>query len=218
MSTDGTSRPARGSLRLLSWAGTLLVRLLAATWRVRVLHGEHLLALRAARQPFLFTCWHGHMLPLLWHHRRQGIALLVSEHRDGELITRIAVSLGFRAVRGSTSRSGGRALLAIIHDLTRGGEVAITPDGPRGPAGQFAPGAVIAAQRSGAPILPIAAGASRSWRLASWDRFLIPKPFALVTIAYGQPIRVKAATPRDAVTEAPRFQRVLEETTALADA
>lgn len=211
----------RATERTRSWTivlGSLLLRLLARTWRYQVREERFIQELRARRQPFLFACRHGQMLPLLWRHRHEGIALLVSEHRDGELIARIAESLGFRSVRGSTSRGGGRALLAIIHDLERGGVVAITPDGPRGPPGSFAPGVVIAAQRSGVPILPIAAAARRAWRLRSWDAFLIPKPFARVVVAYGEPRRVRAPSARQAVEEAPEFQALLDSVVARADA
>jgi lysophospholipid acyltransferase (LPLAT)-like uncharacterized protein len=105
-----------------------------------------------------------------------------------------------------------------VRELQAGHEVAITPDGPKGPAGKFAPGALIAAQRSGSYILPVAASASRSWRLKSWDRFMIPKPFARVTVVYGPPTKVLATNPRAAVEEAPRFERLLSDAVGLAGA
>jgi lysophospholipid acyltransferase (LPLAT)-like uncharacterized protein len=94
--------------------------------------------------------------------------------------------------------------------------VAVTPDGPRGPARSYAPGALIAAQRAGAPIVPIAAHADSAWKLSSWDNFLIPKPFARVTVAYGEPTRVSSETSRAAAAEAPSFQKLMEETERLA--
>ena len=105
----------------------------------------------------IFTLWHGELLPLLWHHRAQDIAVVISEHRDGEIIARIAESLGYATVRGSTSRGGGRALIGLMRALEEGRDGAVTPDGPRGPAHVFAPGAAIAAQRTGAPLVPIRA-------------------------------------------------------------
>ena len=104
------------------------------------------------------------------------------------------------------------ALLALAKELREGREVAVTPDGPRGPARSYAPGALIAAQRTGAPILPIAAHADSAWRLSSWDNFMIPKPFAKITIAYGEPTRVSVESSRDAAAEAPEFQKLMEET------
>lgn len=196
---------------LAARAGAVLVRLLASTWRVRVRGGDGLAALRAARRPFVFAFWHGQILPLLSHHRNQDIAMLVSAHRDGEIVARIGMALGYRTVRGSTSRGAGRALLSLVRELERGKEVTVSPDGPRGPARQFAPGALIAAQRTGAAILPVAAHAARAWRLRSWDGFMIPKPFTRLTVAYGPPAYVDAATARDAALETDRFGRLIDD-------
>ena len=196
-------------LRWITRAGYHAIRAIARTWRIRVVHREPLDALRAAGAPVAFAFWHGQMLPLLYQHRDEGVAILISSHRDGEIITRIAHRFGFRSVRGSTSRGGGRALLGLVRELESGGEVAVTPDGPRGPAEKFAPGALIAAQRSSAWIIPVAAVANRAWRLRSWDRFLVPKPFARVTVAYGEPTQVLAKTARDAELEAGRFEALL---------
>ena len=207
--------PRRGkrdrALAVLVPLGAIVVRLLAWTWRIRVVNPEAIESLRRAKAPYVFACLHGQMLPLLWVHRGQGIAILVSEHRDGEIITRIARTIGFNAVRGSSSRGGGRALLGLVAELQRGNVVAVTPDGPRGPAGSFAPGALVAAQRAGVPVLTVGAHTTRAWTLKSWDRFMIPKPFARIGVAYGGPAMVAGASPRDASTEVPRFQGLLEE-------
>jgi lysophospholipid acyltransferase (LPLAT)-like uncharacterized protein len=103
-------------------------------------------------------------------------------------------------------------LISIIRELEAGREVAITPDGPKGPARKYAPGALIAAQRSGAAILPVVAVADRAWHLKSWDRFMIPKPFARITVAYGDPAKVLAKTPRAASEEGPRFEALMSDT------
>lgn len=203
-------------MRRLVFLGGGVLRALAGTWRVRVVGGEHIAKLRQARQPFVFACWHGELLPLIWHHRRQGVAVLVSEHRDGELIARVAAGLGFSTVRGSTTRGGGRALLALSRLLQEGREVAVTPDGPRGPARTYAPGALVAAQRAGAPVLIVSMSVDRAWRLRSWDRFVIPKPFARITVAYGEPVWVTGATPREAAAETDRFTALHEAVSRLA--
>jgi lysophospholipid acyltransferase (LPLAT)-like uncharacterized protein len=209
----GAARGKRDrALALIVPLGAIVLRLLAWTWRVRVVNPEAVAGLRAANAPYVFACWHGQMLPLLWAHRGQGIAILVSEHRDGEIITRVARTIGFNAVRGSTSRGAGRALLGLVAELQRGNVVAVTPDGPRGPAGAFAPGALVAAQRAAVPVLTVGAHASAAWHLKSWDRFMIPKPFARVNVAYGGPERVAGDGPRDAAAEVPRFQALLEQT------
>lgn len=190
-------------------AGICLIRILGWTWRYRVRDDEGLRRLRASRRPFIFALWHGQLLPLLYHHRDQGVTVLISEHGDGEIIARIARHFGFRTVRGSTSRGAARALLELVREVKAGNELAITPDGPRGPALSFAPGTLIVAQRSGAPILPIVVGVPFAWRLRSWDRFLIPKPFARITVAYGDPIEIDAATAREATGTAERVREAI---------
>jgi hypothetical protein len=144
-----------------------------------------------ARRPHVFLLWHEVLLPLLWHHRRQDIAIVVSENRDGQYLADFALALGYRAVRGSSSRGAARALLGAVRELQSGRAVAFTPDGPRGPRRELKPGVVAAAQRGGGVIVPIHARADRAWRLDSWDRFLIPKPAARITVTYGRPFEVE---------------------------
>jgi lysophospholipid acyltransferase (LPLAT)-like uncharacterized protein len=193
-------------------AGGTALRVLAATWRYRVLGGETILRLRNEGTPILFTLWHGEMLPLLWHHRDEGVAVLVSEHKDGEIIARVLTWMGYALIRGSTSRGAGRALLGVVRTLRSGKDVAITPDGPRGPRHKFAPGAVVAANRAIAPIVPTVAHVDRFWQLSSWDGFMIPKPFARITVAYGPATLISAASPREAATEAATLERLMDET------
>jgi lysophospholipid acyltransferase (LPLAT)-like uncharacterized protein len=163
-----------------------LLGALARTWRVEVVGGEHLVAARS-RGAFVFALWHHTLVPLLWWHRAQEVTLLVSRHADGGLVADAAAALGYRVVRGSTSRGGAAALRSLLRALGRGRAAAVTPDGPRGPAGVVKPGVVAAAHRAGAPILPVTATADRTWRARSWDRLAIPRPFARVRVAYGQP-------------------------------
>jgi lysophospholipid acyltransferase (LPLAT)-like uncharacterized protein len=141
-------------------------------------------------KPVVFTLWHGRLLPCTYHHRHQGVVTLVSLHRDGEYITRAVRRWGYTAVRGSTSRGGLEALRELIRHVKQGRSLAITPDGPRGPREKMKPGPVIIAQRTGAPIIPVASAASRGWFFGGWDRFLIPQPFARCQIAYGEPVFV----------------------------
>ncbi len=210
--TESLSASSRAMLLL----GRGFLHALARTWRIRVLNEAYLHNLRRSDRAFIFSLWHGQMLPLLWHHRGQGVAILISEHRDGELIARAAASLGYGLIRGSTTRGADRALISLVRELKSGHEVAITPDGPRGPSQSFAPGALVAAQRSDSFILPVAASADRAWRLRSWDRFIIPKPFARVTIAYATPTKVAATSSRAAADEGPRFERLMGEAVGLA--
>lgn len=135
--------------------------------------------------------WHETLLPLLWHHRDAGAVIVVSHARDGQYLSDFAESIGYRLVRGSSSRGAVGALLAAASELERGAIVALTPDGPRGPRREMKPGVLAAAQRAGVPVLPVYAEVKRAWRLDSWDRFCIPKPFARVRVAYGTPIVVE---------------------------
>jgi lysophospholipid acyltransferase (LPLAT)-like uncharacterized protein len=196
-------------LALIVTFGTAAIRALAMTWRIRLTNVETIRSLRAAGQPFIFAFWHGQMLPLLWNHRRERVAVVISSHRDGEIIARIADRLGYRTIRGSSSRGAARALLGIVRELEAGAEVAVTPDGPRGPARRFASGALVAAQRVGAPIVGIGVSASRAWRLKSWDQFMIPKPFSRVHVVYSTATTVAAGSARDAEAEAPRFEALI---------
>jgi lysophospholipid acyltransferase (LPLAT)-like uncharacterized protein len=152
----------------------------------------HWQALRASGEPFLFVLWHEALLPLLWRHRKQGIAIVVSDARDGEYLANFAESLGYRLVRGSSTRGAARALLGAVRELEAGHPVAFTPDGPRGPRRELKQGVVAAAQRAGVRILPIHADADRAWRFNSWDRFMLPKPFARVRVVYGESFPVGA--------------------------
>jgi lysophospholipid acyltransferase (LPLAT)-like uncharacterized protein len=173
---------------------------------------EPLHAARAANRRVIFALWHGEQLPLLWQHRGENVAIVISEHKDGEIVAQIAESLGYATVRGSSSKGGSRALIGLMREIDAGRDGAITPDGPRGPARVFAPGAAIASQRTGAYIVPIRAAVSSAWRLRSWDRFLIPKPFARVDVHYGELTVVKAASPREAAEQVPALQALLDAT------
>jgi lysophospholipid acyltransferase (LPLAT)-like uncharacterized protein len=203
---------ARAERRIewLSRLGALLVRALGWTWRVRVSYDADVRRLRAEGKPIIFMIWHGQMLPLLYHHRNEHVAVLISEHADGEIIARIATRLGYQTVRGSTSRGAARALLGLARVVGEGHDLAITPDGPRGPAKSLAPGPVIIAQRSGAPPIAAAVSVSRARHLKSWDQFVIPKPFARLQVAYSSPTTVTANDARNALTEVEKMREAFD--------
>jgi lysophospholipid acyltransferase (LPLAT)-like uncharacterized protein len=181
------SRRVRWGARILPW----VVNGLGPTLRYEI---ENLDALRAARRGsrdgrVIYCCWHGTLLPLLYLARDRGLRIVVSRHRDGEVAARVVERLGCRTIRGSTRRGGGAALLAAL----RGGEpgdLALTPDGPRGPRGHFQAGAVFLAARSGLPLVLVGCDAEPGWRFSSWDRFLLPAPFARVRLVLADPLFV----------------------------
>ena len=221
---------ARKRERRAQWASRIAgvgVRILARTWRVREVHqappgGGALLGaqdiVRQHQRPVIFCLWHCELLCHMWNFRDLGIVVLISEHGDGEIAARAAESMGYRTIRGSSRRGAERALLSLAREVESGSHVAVTPDGPRGPAESFAPGALIAAQRSGAPIVLLRAVVDRAWRLKSWDRFIIPKPFARLTIYVSEPVFVNAPSLRAAADEAPRFQALMRELPNAVDA
>ncbi len=207
MTAPKTERaPRRWRVTLAVALGLIAMRVLTLTWRYREHNAAPWRARRADGKSFVFVLWHGTLGALVRYHRALDIVVLISEHRDGEIIARMVHAWGFRTIRGSTSRGAGRALLGMIRELEAGSIVAVTPDGPRGPARRFQPGALVAAQRAGVPIVPITMHVDRAWRLRSWDGFMIPKPFARITINYGDPERVQAGDARGAAEEGPRFE------------
>ena len=167
--------------------GTALVGGLFMTTRVHRIGAEHYGRFRREGKPVIFVFWHGQLLPLVHYHRREGIVVLVSEHADGEYITRIIERNGFGTVRGSSRRGATKGLKGLIRAARAGNDLALTPDGPKGPLGVFKPGALAVAQLTGLPIIPLAVGASSGWRLGSWDGFLVPKPLSRVRLEYLAP-------------------------------
>ena len=206
---DGLRYRAAGAL------GPGALSALFATTRVEVEGAEHYLRLRREGQPVILVCWHGQLLPLLWRHRREGTVVLVSEHGDGEYIARILRGYGFGTARGSSTRGGIKGLKALIRAAQEGHSLALTPDGPRGPARVFKPGALMAARVTGLPLIPIAAAASAAWHFGSWDRFMVPRPFSTVRIRYGRPHWVeRRASEADLEREAGVLGRSLDELSA----
>lgn len=187
--------PGRAFLR---WAGPPVARSLARTWRIEVVRPDRVAAVFASGRAYLLLTWHEALLPVLWHHRHRGIAALVSEAHDGEYLAALAAPLDYRLIRGSSSRGGSRALRQAFRALREGVPVGVTPDGPRGPRRVFKPALLHAAARAGVSVLPVFAGARRGWRARSWDRFLVPAPFTMVRIAYGEPVMVQGLSPQAA--------------------
>lgn len=180
----------RAAVRLLSW----LLRGLFGTLRPEYVQRQLEQQAQGGRRPILFAFWHGRMLYFmkLYEYLGARVTVLVSQSRDGELVTQLLSCFGFQTTRGSTSRGGARGLLAVVNKVRTGMHAGFTPDGPRGPRFQVQPGLVLVAKRTGAPILPMAFDAQWKWVLASWDAFLLPLPFSRVVVVYGDPIYVPA--------------------------
>ncbi len=187
--------PARRALYALAAPlGAALIRAWWCSCRVVRIEGEEHLAAALARAPSLIPCyWHQHQLfcgKFLVDQRPRGLAAgwLISPSVDGELGAMLVRRFGGAVIRGSSTHTGARALRDYYQALTRDAvSPVITPDGPRGPRFRFKPGALLLAQMSQRPILPMAYAASRAW-LVKWDKFVIPVPFlARIVIAIGAP-------------------------------
>ena len=184
------SRLKRIEASAISIAGYRVVAALGSTFRWRSEGAEHFDAVvRSGRQPIM-AFWHGRILPATLFFKRRGIVVITSENFDGEWIAGIIERFGYGTARGSTSRGGRRALLQLFRDMAAGKPAAFTIDGPRGPAKVAQPGAVWLARATGNPVLPFHIEADRFWTANSWDRTLVPKPFANVAIAIGAPLEV----------------------------
>jgi len=132
--------------------------------------------------------WHDQMLLMNRGYRGEGIKILISSSGDGEIIARVMARFGHGTVRGSTSRGGGKAFRGLLAGSREGFDLAITPDGPKGPRHQVKAGAVRLARLSGRPIIPMSLACSRGHRFSSWDRFLLPYPFGRLVIRFGPPV------------------------------
>jgi lysophospholipid acyltransferase (LPLAT)-like uncharacterized protein len=188
----GQSEAVRG---LLCWLAAQYIRMVhvSGPWQVR--DGEHVAPFLKPKRPFILVFWHGRLLmaPCAWP-RGRTIKMLISTHRDGELIARTVAHFGIETVRGSKSRGGSAALRTMMKALEAGDDVGITPDGPRGPRMRVQPGAIALASLSGAPIVPLTFSSSRRRVLGSWDRFIVALPFGRGVLLWGEPLSV----PRDA--------------------
>jgi lysophospholipid acyltransferase (LPLAT)-like uncharacterized protein len=203
------TRGRRLRTAMASIVGMIVVRLLGLTWRMRMEGPDLRRAAHARGEAVAIALWHGELLPLLWYHRKQGIAALISSHADGEVIARIVQSLGFQPIRGSTSRGGVRALAGAVTELRGGRDVAFTTDGPRGPRRVSAPGVGVAAAKAGVCVLPVGMQVTRAWVFRSWDRFVLPKPFATITVRYADPIRAAGSAAADGERIMPEVDQAL---------
>ena len=203
MSGDWRQSPARRfQARLIAALGYRVVALLGSTLRWKTEGLEHFDAIvQSGHQPVM-AFWHGRILPAAYYFRRRGIVVITSENFDGEWIAGIIERFGYGTARGSTSRGARKALLQLTRDMAAGKPAGFTIDGPRGPARVAQAGAVWLSKATGNPVLPFHLEASRHWTLKSWDRTQIPKPFATVSIAMGEPFSVPPDADEAALEEA----------------
>ena len=178
---------------LIPLPATWLVKAICATLRVQVVRGDIEQRVRARRPNVIYAFWHGHLFYLMYRYRGSGVYILVSQSRDGEVLSRILHRFALPTIRGSSSRGGRRSLLELVRRARAGASAGIAPDGPRGPRYQAQLGIISLARLTEVPIIPVAVGARWKIELHSWDRFLLPLPGSRVVVAYGEPVVVPSA-------------------------
>jgi lysophospholipid acyltransferase (LPLAT)-like uncharacterized protein len=146
--------------------------------------------LETSGRGFIYAFWHARQAFLPYLHAGDRIHPLISLSKDGEIIAQVCQHFGLVPARGSSSRGGTEAARELLQWVESGDRIGITPDGPKGPREEVQDGVLYLAQKTGAPIVPVAYGAKRCWIFSSWDRFILPQPFNRIAMAYGNPIYI----------------------------
>ena len=174
--------------KILAFIAALLARMIFRTLRLRVVDHSGFMT-TPPNEPVIMTFWHNRIPGIAvgflrnYHHRtRKGVVVLTSPSKDGDILSGVMAHLGMGSVRGSSSRRGSTALRELTAKLEAGYDLAITPDGPRGPKYSLGPGVVFLAQKTGLRIMPLHAAYHRAWRLKTWDDFAIPVPFSCIDL------------------------------------
>ncbi len=188
-----------------------VIRLLYGTLRVEFVGEEHVNAAWAEKRAVILSFWHDQLLLMVKGYRGPGARILISASKDGELIARVMRHFGQGAVRGSSSRGGKAALKQMIGLGKEPYDLVFTPDGPRGPRHEIKSGVAQLARLSGRPVVPMAFVCSRGHRFASWDRFLLPFPFARAVYSFGPPLWFDKS--EDVDTFCARLQQAMNENT-----
>jgi hypothetical protein len=191
-----------------------LISLLHRTARVEMRRREVLRAVHERGGRFVMAFWHSRLLLVRHVHPGGRLAAVISRHGDGELIARTMARFGHAAARGSSTRGGSQALREALRLAAAGWDLAITPDGPRGPARIVKPGVVELSRLTGLPVVPVSVAARPALHLSSWDRFEVALPFARVVHACGEPIECpREAGPDERLELRRRIGRRLDELT-----
>lgn len=201
---DQYSLRQRLVIRVAGWLLYWLILLIGRTVRFTVVGAEH----DQPETPQVICFWHNRIPIGTYFFRRRGIVVMSSRSFDSEYIARFIQRFGYGAARGSSTRGGGSALIQMIRAVRAGRSAGFSVDGPRGPLYVAKPGALLLAAKTGAPILPFSVSLERCWRLRSWDRIEIPKPFTRAIAVLGRPFQVESGTDAASLD---LLQRALEE-------
>jgi lysophospholipid acyltransferase (LPLAT)-like uncharacterized protein len=180
-------------IKSVAFALTNVTRFWISTLNIRV---RHLGAINTnphhapAGAGYLYAFWHENLSILPFLFGRRNVSALIGEHADAQLVAEVLGHLGMPTVRGSSTRGGVKAVLQILRQAGGNKHLALAPDGPRGPRRRVQPGLLYLASRARMPIVPIAVGFDRPWRLGSWDRLAIARPWSSVVVLFGAPIPI----------------------------
>ena len=200
----------------LCWLGAQYIRLVYLTGRWQVIGGAAPAGYWDADKPFILAFWHGRILlmPYCWR-RGKTIHMLISQHRDGQIIARTVSHFGIQTVAGSTSKGGSAALRSMLKALKAGECVGVTPDGPRGPRMRASEGIAQVARMANVPVIACSFSTARRKVLGSWDRFILALPFSRGVFVWGQPLTMQAGQTVDDFRQA--IEDSLNAATAQAD-
>jgi lysophospholipid acyltransferase (LPLAT)-like uncharacterized protein len=196
--------------KYLCWMGAQYIRFVRFTSRIEVVNGHIPQKFWDEDRPFILAFWHGRiiMMPYCWD-KNHKIHMLISQHRDGQIIARTIAPFGIDCIAGSSSKGGANAIRAMLKTIKAGESIGITPDGPRGPRMRASSGIINVAKMSGVPIIACSGGSTRRKHLSSWDRFCVCLPFSKSVFVWGEPIYV----PKDSsAAELDTLQLMVENT------
>lgn len=198
---------------IVPYGGLLLVKLISFTYRLRIVDPDNESDIFQRGGTLIYASWHQRFFPgITFFATRKPITIMISQSKDGDYIARIVDILGWRPVRGSSSRGGIEALQELKSLSLQGYRVGHIVDGPQGPHGVIKAGLLNIAQFAGIPIVPTITSAQNRWVFNSWDRFMVPKPFSRVIIRFGEPIVIDKELSGDAFEEKRLFvERKLKE-------
>lgn len=168
---------------------TGIIKFLALTMKMEVLHEDRVKSFWQENKRMILVFWHGRLLMIPFCYHGTGIKTLISQHKDGELLARTMTLFGHESVRGSTTRGGSKAMREMVKAM-KTHDIALTPDGPRGPKYKVQDGVIALSRITGVPIVPVTFSATKKKFFQSWDSFLLPYPFSKGVFMWGEPLYI----------------------------